>query len=87
MKKEFIILPQFTSIVIGLNYLKSTENKFCFVAKNKTYSIDGKKIDTPDNSEVINIDDIYIELYGDPLPGQLYIENDFLKYYKETYEI
>ncbi len=87
MKKEFIILPQFTSIVTGLNYLKDTEHKFCFVAKNKTYNIEGKVIDTPDNSEVISIVDIYIELHEDPFPGQLYIENDFLKYYKETYEI
>jgi hypothetical protein len=87
MKKEFIMLPQFTSKTAGLNYLKNTDNKFCFVAKNKVYDILGEEIISPDNSDIINITDIYIEIYENPQPGQLYIENDFLKYYKEMYDI
>lgn len=87
MKKEFIILPRFKSIMDGLNYLNGTEYKFCFVSDGIAYSIDGIRIESPDNAEVINIENIYIEIYEDPFPGQLYIENGFLKYYKETYEI
>lgn len=83
-KKEFIIIPEFITIEDGLKYIKDNDTKFSFSVNNETYSSDGVKIDVPINYEVININNIYIDIYDNPCPGQLYIENDFLKYYKEN---
>jgi len=83
-KKEFIIIPEFTTIEDGLKYIVDNDIKFSFSVNNETYSSDGVKIDTPINCELININDIYIGINDNPSPGQLYIEDDFLKYYKEN---
>ena len=83
-KKEFIIIPEFTTIEDGLKYIVNNDIKFSFSVNNETYSSNGIKINTPNNSEIININNIFIGVYYNAGPGQLYIENDFLKYYKEN---
>ena len=82
-KKEFIILPEFLSIENALEYIETNDIKFSFSVNNETYSSDGVKIDNPIEFEIIPINKIFIGIYENPLDGQLYIENDFLKYYKE----
>jgi len=83
-RTEFIILPEFITIVNGLEYLETNKIKFSFSVNNETYSSDGVQISTPNNSEIIPINDIYIDIYENPQPGQLYVEDDYLKYYKEN---
>lgn len=84
-KNEIIILPIFNSIEEGSSYLTTSALDFAFSVNNKTYSITGIEIDTPINSQLIPINDIYIQLHGDPQPGQLYVEDGFLKYFKEDH--
>lgn len=81
--KEFIIIPRFNSMEDGLNYLNSNDIKFIFGVGDKIFDSNSTEIDIPYDSEIINIDNISISINEDPLPGQLYIEDDFLKYYKE----
>lgn len=83
-KKEYIILPEFISVEDALTYLETKNVKFSFSVNNETYSSDGVQISTPNNSEIIPINDIYIDIYENPQPGQLYVEDDYLKYYKEN---
>lgn len=82
-KTEFIILPKFTSIEEGLTYLNDNAINFCFAVNDKIYNINSEEIISPDNSEIIDISNIYIGIHTDPQAGQLYIEDNFLKYYKE----
>lgn len=83
-KKEFIVIPAFTSFVDALKYIENSKIKFSFSVNNETYSSNSIKNYTPTNGTVININDICIDIYVNPSPGQLYIDNDFLKYYKEN---
>jgi hypothetical protein len=86
-KKEFIILIEFSSLENALLYIDVNNTRFSFSVAGETYSSDGDLIDVLDDFDIININDIYIDIYDNPLPGELYIENGFLKYYKENYEI
>ena len=83
-KKEFIILPEFTSLANGLKYIKTNNINISFSVNGGIFSSNSIKIDVPNNSTIIPIDGIYIDIYDNPMPGQLYIDNDFLKYYKEN---
>lgn len=83
-KKEYIITPGFTTIEDGLKYLEDNNYEFSFSVNNETYNSNGVKINTPDNSEFILINNIYIDIYTNAGPGQLYVEDGFLKYYKEN---
>lgn len=81
-KKEFIIIPEFTSLINALDYIENNKIKFSFSVNGEIYSSNGIKNYTPNNGTIININDIYIDIYVNPSHGQLYIDNDFLKYYK-----
>lgn len=84
-KNEIIILPIFDSIEEGSSYLTTNAYEFAFSVNNKTYSITGVEIDTPINSELIPINTIFIQLFNNPQCGQLYVEDGFLKYFKEDH--
>lgn len=84
-KNEIIILPIFNSIEEASSYLTTNALEFAFSVNNKTYSVTGIEIDTPINSQLIPINDIYIQLHSDPLSGQLFLEDGFLKYFKEDH--
>ena len=83
-KKEFIIIPEFTSLINALDYIENNKIKISFSVNGVTYSSNGIKNYTPNNGTIMNINDIYIDIYVNPSPGQLYVDNDFLKYYKEN---
>lgn len=82
-QENFIILIEFKTIEEGLNFMNESENYFSFSVKNKTYSSVGQEIKTPDNSSIIYFGDIFIGIIENPMPGELFIENGFLQYYKE----
>lgn len=81
--KEFIIIPEFTNLAYALKYIENSEVKFSFSVNGEIYSSNGIKNYTPNDGLIIEIDKINIIIYNNPLPGELYIDNDFLKYYKE----
>lgn len=81
--KEFIIIPEFTNLAYALKYIENSEVKFSFSVNGEIYSSNGIKNYTPNDGLIIEIDKINIIIYDNPLPGELYIDNDFLKYYKE----
>ena len=83
-KKEYIILPEFTTNESALEYFETSEIKFSFSVNGEIFSSDGVKINKPNNTNIVNINDLYIGVYDNPRSGELYIENDFLKYYKEN---
>lgn len=86
-KKEFIILPRFDSIEEGVNYVNESLFDFYFSVNGVTYTELGVETTTPDNSEFIPIEGIHLGIYENAQPGELYIENSLIKYYKEDYSI
>jgi hypothetical protein len=91
VRNEFIVIPRFNSVEEGIDYLTTNNISFSFGVDDKFFSILGDEIFIPEGSIIFGIDDAkdlkYIELHVDPLPGQLYVDNGLLKYYKESYEI
>jgi len=84
-KNEIIILPIFDSIEDGSSYLTTNALEFAFAVNDKIYSSTMVEIIAPINSELIPINGIFIQLFEDPQPGQLHIEDGFLKYFKEDH--
>ena len=82
-KIEYIILPSFGTIEEGVNYLDVNVFDFYFSVEGLAYTELGESTDLPENYEIVPIEGVHIELYENPEPGQLYIENNLLKYYKE----
>lgn len=83
MIDEKIVLVEFISVLEGLDYINNSPNKFCFYVGGQTYDINGNVIQTPSNYEIFGINNIYINITDDTAPGQLYISDGFIKYYKE----
>ena len=83
LEKEYIILLGFSSIQEGVDYMSLSPYTFAFSVGGVTYDFGGSIIDTPNDSSIINEGHIFICNHSDPLPGSLYIDDDFLKYYKE----
>jgi len=82
-KTIYIILVGFNTLQEGLDYMTSSPYNFSFIVGGQTYDSLGNPIATPDNPEIIQYGQIYITDNENPAPGDLYIEDGFLKYYKE----
>jgi hypothetical protein len=85
-KKVYIILIGFNSIQEGIEYNQNSPYKISFSVDGVTYNEDGDTIETPNNSEVIPNGGIYVCNNQNPISGQLYIEDGFLKYFKYVAE-
>ena len=85
-KKVYIILIGFNSIQEGIEYNQTSPYKISFSVDGVTYNEDGDVIETPNNSGVIPNVGIYVCNNQNPIPGQLYIEDGFLKYFKYVAE-
>ena len=83
MVNEKIVLIEFNSIYDGMEYINSSPNKFSFYVNGTTYNMYGNEIQTPTEYELYSFGDIFIEITNDDSPGQLYISDGFIKYYKE----
>lgn len=83
----YIIVPQFTSIAEALDYLsRKTSYSFNFSVGTKIYDTKGNEIVEPTNFEIIPIEGLAMQIYEfteDLWPGQTYIQDDFIKYFKE----
>jgi hypothetical protein len=83
-KVEYIVIIKFLTKSEGLVYLGDNNLEFSFKTKsNKFYDHLGNIVTAPDNYEEYEFGKISICDNIDPLPGELYTENGFLKYYKE----
>jgi hypothetical protein len=83
-KKEYIVLINFQSINEGVNFVNTFITPFCFLFNGETYDSQGNIIQTPDEFVVYNPNEIYVSITElSPSPGDLYVENSFLKYFKE----
>lgn len=83
-KKEYIILINFQSIIDGVNFVSSFSKPFCFLFDGKTYDYEGNIVQTPDEFLTYNPNEIYVSITEtEPISGGLYVEDNFLKYFKE----
>lgn len=87
MEKEYIILIKFNSKEEGLTYLSNSDVKFNFTDGNNVYDINGNTITIDGDYEIYNYTEIYIKNIktnniGIVLPGELYLEDDLIKYIK-----
>jgi hypothetical protein len=87
MEQEYIILIKFNSKEEGLTYLSNSDIKFNFTDGNDIYDINGNVITIDIDYKIYNYGEIYIKNIKRNnidiiLPGELYIEDDLIKYIK-----
>lgn len=82
-KKEYIVLINFQSVSEGLEYVNGFQNPFCFLFSGNTYDPQGNTITNPIEFTQYEQGEIWVDIQDGVNPGQLYVENNFLKYYKE----
>ena len=83
MENEHIVLINFNTINDGIDFMSSINIPFSFIVSGITYDYLGNAIQTPDDFDVYNLGEIYLDIHEVPSPGVLYVNNGFLKYYKE----
>jgi hypothetical protein len=83
IERVYTILVGFNTLQNGIDYMFSSPYKIAFSVDGQTYSYLGQPIDTPVDSEIIMVGNVFITNTEDPAPGDVYIDNGFLKYYKE----
>ena len=83
-KKEYIVLINFQSVSDGVNFVNSFSQPFCFLFDGQTYNSQGLVIQTPDEFVSYNQNEIYVSINETtPISGELYVEDNLLKYFKE----
>tara|TARA_Y100000389_G_C17320002_1_gene442531 strand:- start:27 stop:290 length:264 start_codon:yes stop_codon:yes gene_type:complete len=87
MEKKYIILIKFNSKEEGLIYLSNSDVKFNFTDGNNVYDINGNVIIIDGDYEIYLSNEIYIKNIktnnvGAVLPGELYLEDNLIKYIK-----
>ena len=86
MEEKFIILIRFNSKEEGINYLSTSNIKFNFTDGTNNYDINGNNLNILEDFQVLSVDDIYINnvkiIINNILPGELFLEDNFIKYLK-----
>jgi hypothetical protein len=81
-EKEYIVLLEFNSIEDGVNFMTNKISPFSFYASGKSYDSSGNEISITETTDIIN-GYIHVDIHQEPvMPGEFYINNGFLKYYK-----
>lgn len=83
MDNEHIILINFNTINDGIDFMANINTPFSFISNGVTYDYLGNVIQTPNDFDIYNLDEIYLDIHEVPSPSVLYIDNGFLKYYKQ----
>jgi protein associated with RNAse G/E len=88
MENEHITLVNFDTISEGVEFMININTPFAFMVDNQTFKYVGgdsliEVVDTPEEFDLYNFGEIYLDIHEVPSPGVLYIDNGFLKYYKE----
>lgn len=84
MENEHIVLINFDDINSGIYFMTTINTPFSFIVDNVTYDYLGNVIQTPNDFDMYNLNEICLVIYDIPSPGVLYVNNGFLKYYKEV---
>jgi hypothetical protein len=88
MENEHIVLVNFDLISTAVELMIGSSTPFAFMFEGNTYKYVGgasliEMIETPEEYNLYNFGDIYLDIHELPSPGVLYVDNGFLKYYKE----
>ena len=82
---EKIVIVEFNSISEALDYMKESGNSFAFKVTDDIYSDSGDIILIESEYTSVLINEIWLgDISNKSLPGVLYVEDGFLKYYKEV---
>jgi hypothetical protein len=84
-ENTYIILIGFDTLQNGIDYMVSSPYKLAFSVDGQTYDYLGNAITTPSESEVIAEGSIWICDCDNPVSGDLYVSDGFLKYNKIIY--
>ena len=89
MEREHIVLLEFNSISDGVDYMLNQISPFSFCVGKVYYNDLGEEITLSETPDIINLskesrnDYIHIDIHNEPLlPGDLYVSDGFMKYYK-----
>jgi hypothetical protein len=83
MENEHIVLINFNNINDGVYFMSNINTPFSFMVDDVTYDYLGNIIQTPNDFDLYDLGEIYLDIHIIPSPGVLYVDNGFLKYYKE----
>jgi hypothetical protein len=88
MENEHIVLVNFDTISSAVELMIELVTPFAFMFEGNTYKYVGgasliEMIETPEEFDLYNFGDIYLDIHEVPSPGVLYVDNGFLKYFKE----
>ena len=86
MKTIYNVIINFTSKKQASDYFKESGLLFAYECKNLIYNIEDNIIAEPENCIKYNFGEIWIENTENPVASQLFIEDGFLMYFKETFE-
>lgn len=92
MEREQIVLLEFKSISDGVDYMLNQISPFSFCVGRVYYNDLGEQINLKETPDIINLSKesgngyIHIDIHNEPvemmLPGDLYVSDGFMKYYK-----
>lgn len=92
MEREQIVLLEFKSISDGVDYMLNQISPFSFCVGRVYYNDLGEQINLKETPDIINLAKesgngyIHIDIHNEPvgmmLPGDLYVSDGFMKYYK-----
>ena len=82
MEREQIVLLEFNSISDGVDYMLNQISPFSFCVGRVYYNNLGEQITLSETPDIID-GYIHIDIHNEPLiPGDLYVSDGFMKYYK-----
>lgn len=84
METEYIIIVRFNTKLDGLNYLHNNGYQFVFTDGDIFYDAYGVEVIVDFEHETHDFDKISLQVGSKDLPGSLYIDNGFIKYFKEV---
>lgn len=82
----YTIIPQFSKLNDGMNYLSTHSYQFAFAVGSVVYDCNGNRISSPENSEFFPISELAMDItqYSEySSPGETYIKDGFIQYFKE----
>jgi hypothetical protein len=94
MEIEHIVLLEFNSISDGVDYMSNQISPFSFCVNGFYYNNLGEEIILKETPDIINLENnlsdgyIHIDIHEGPvLPGDLYVSDGFMRYYKLVEEL
>jgi hypothetical protein len=82
-ERIYTFLFNFNTIQEGVDYMSNSPHKVAFSVGGQTYDKLGNPIPTPDYSDITEVVNVFSVNNTNPWPGELYVDNGFLRYYKE----